>query len=79
MVGLAGTVNDGGNVMVIVLPATKAPATPAVKPTVQVAAAPADWEEPAKVTFANPVRTTAADGEVAVVSTLVETEKSVLG
>src|ERR1700722_5715980 len=50
MAGVPEIVNDEGNVTVIVLPLTKAPAAPALNPPVQVVpVAPGAWEDPTMV------------------------------
>jgi hypothetical protein len=79
-VGLAGIVNDDGNVTVIVLPDPKAPEALEVNPTVQVVpVAPATKDEPEKVTLPKPVITTLLAAVVAACGALVATEKSLAG
>jgi hypothetical protein len=79
MRGLVGIPNDAGKVTVICCPETRAPLGLDVNPMVQtVPVAPATWDEPTKVTLANPEMTTLATGEMAFGSVVVLTENRVL-
>jgi len=81
MVGVAGTVKAELNVTVTVPPAARAPLEELLKPTVQVATAPAVWGEPEKVTGVGLVATaiiTFDEGLAAAVSAEVFTLNVVL-
>jgi hypothetical protein len=79
MSGALGIPNDAGKVTAIWSPGTRAPLGLDVNPMVQVVpVTPATWDEPTKVTLANPVMTTLATEKPAP-CVVVETENSVLG
>ena len=79
MVGLAGTVKPVAKVTAMVLPAARAPVVEALKPTVQVAVAPAVCGEPVKVTVVGEVGVMVTEGLglAAAVSSEVDTLKLV--